>query len=53
LIGSNCNSLAEALVRQGKAAEALTYARRAVEIYTRLGDPELEIVRETLRKCES
>ena len=31
LIAANCRYLAQALVRQGKAAEALSYARRAVE----------------------
>ncbi|MGH8732969.1 MAG: tetratricopeptide repeat protein [Burkholderiales bacterium] len=45
--------LAKALVRQGKAAEALPFARRAVEIYTRLGSPNREAARATLRECES
>ena len=33
-------------------AEALPYARRAVEIYTRLGSPDLEKARAMLRECE-
>ena len=53
LIAANCHRLAKALVRQGKAAEALPHARRAVEIYTRLGSPDLEAARATLAECES
>ena len=53
LIAVDCRRLARALVRQGKVAEALPYARRAVEIYTRLGSPDLEAARAMLRECES
>jgi tetratricopeptide (TPR) repeat protein len=53
LIASNCRRLARALVRQGKKAEALPYARRAVEIYTQLGHPDLESARVILGECES
>ena len=52
LIASNNCRLAQALVRQGKAAEALPHARRAVEIYTRLGSPNLAVAQATLRACE-
>ena len=52
LIAFNCYVLANASVRQGKAAEALPHARRAVEIYTRLGSPDLELARAILRECE-
>ena len=52
LIAANNDRLAEALVRQGKAAEALPHARRAVEIYTRLGSPDLAAAQATLAECE-
>ena len=45
--------LAEALLRQGRAAEALPHARKAVEIYTRLGSPVLAGVQATLTECEA
>jgi tetratricopeptide (TPR) repeat protein len=53
LIASNYRRIAAALERQGKKTEALPYARRAVEIYTRIGTPYLKVAIETLRKCES
>lgn len=52
-VGSNCHRLAKALARQGKPAEALPLARRAVEIYTALRLPNLDKAWETLRECES
>jgi len=52
LIGWDCWVIANALVRQGKRAQALPYARRAVDIYTRLGSLNLEAAREILRECE-
>ncbi|CAN1551301.1 Orc1-like, AAA ATPase domain containing protein [Fimbriimonadaceae bacterium] len=39
------------LVRQGKIAEALPHARRAVEIYTRLGHPSLTGAQAILTEC--
>jgi tetratricopeptide (TPR) repeat protein len=51
LIASNNYRIAEALVRQNKAAEALPHARRAVEIFTRLGHPDLAKAQATLAEC--
>jgi tetratricopeptide (TPR) repeat protein len=53
LIAADCRRLAVALVRQGKKAEALRYARRSVEICTRLGLPDLSAASEILAECES
>jgi len=53
LIGANSDYLAEALVRQGKKTEALPHARRAVDIFMRLGSPRLDSAQDTLAACES
>lgn len=54
MIAEDYRCLASALVRQGKAVEALPYAQRAVEIYTRLGvASDVERARAILRECES
>jgi hypothetical protein len=53
MIAADCHRLALALVPQGKTTEALPHARRAVDIYTRLGSPNLDAARVTLRECES
>jgi hypothetical protein len=52
LIALDCDCIAQALVRQGQAAEALPYARRAVAIYTQLGSPDLASAQAILRQCE-
>lgn len=52
LIGSHSLRMAEALIHQDKGAEALPYAKRAVEIYARLGSPNLEEARKVLGACE-
>jgi tetratricopeptide (TPR) repeat protein len=52
LIASDCYRLAEVLMRQSKSEEALPHARRAVEIFTKLGSPNLTEVLETLRECK-
>jgi tetratricopeptide (TPR) repeat protein len=51
LIALNLTCLAKALARQNRAAEALPHARHAVEVYTRLGSPDLESALATLREC--
>ena len=52
VIASNNGRIALALVRQGKTSDALTYARRAVEIYAHLGSPKLNTACAVLRECE-
>ena len=51
LIAAGKIHLATALMRQGKAAEALPHARRAVEIYTHLSHHLLAEAQATLAEC--
>jgi tetratricopeptide (TPR) repeat protein len=53
LIAEDCRRLAIALVRQGKNEEALEHARRAVEIYQKLGSPDLAASQQLLTECEN
>jgi tetratricopeptide (TPR) repeat protein len=53
LVAFGCHCLAKALARQGRKAEALPYAQRAVEIFTALRSPELEGAQQILAECES
>lgn len=53
VIASNCRRIAKALKQQGKNAEALQYAQRSVEIFTRLGSPDVTHAREILTECVS
>lgn len=53
LIASDCRILAKALLRQNKNLdEALSFSRRAIEIYTRLRHPNLQFAQETLAEIE-
>lgn len=51
LIAGGNHFLAIALLRQDKAAEALLHAKRAVEIFKRLGHPDLAKAQATLAEC--
>ena len=52
LIAKDCSCLATACARQGKPMKGLPYAKRAVEIYSKLGSPDLQEAQETLSECE-
>jgi tetratricopeptide (TPR) repeat protein len=53
LIADASHRLAIALVSQGKAADALPYVNRAVEIYTKLRSPDLADAEATRTRCEA
>lgn len=53
LIAWDCWVLAKALMHQKKKEEALVHSRRAVEIYQKLGSPNLTNAQQTLAECES
>jgi tetratricopeptide (TPR) repeat protein len=53
LIGLNCKRLAQSLVRQGRSAEGLPYARLATEIFTKLRHRHLAEAQATLKECET
>jgi tetratricopeptide (TPR) repeat protein len=52
LIAVDCLRLAKVLVRQDKSTEALGYAQRSVEIFTRLRSPQLAVAIEILGECQ-
>jgi tetratricopeptide (TPR) repeat protein len=53
LIAANCFRIAKVLVQQAKFTEAMPFAHRAVEIFSRFNHPDLESVCATLRECEA
>ena len=53
VIASNNYCIAKALLRQGKKADALPYAKIAVEIFQRLGSSRLNGARAILTECEA
>jgi class 3 adenylate cyclase/tetratricopeptide (TPR) repeat protein len=52
LVADNCLRIAQAMLKQGRGAEALPHAKRAVEFYIRSGSADLEIARSVLWECE-
>jgi hypothetical protein len=52
LIAGNFKNIAQALARQGNKNEALPYARRAVEIFQKLGSPRITHAERVLAECE-
>ena len=52
LIGSDCWRIAKALARQGRPHEGLPYACRAVDIFTKLRQPDsLQEAQAALKEC--
>ena len=51
-IASSSNRFAQALIGQGKIMDATPYARRAVEIFTKLRHPDLEIALQVYKDCQ-
>ncbi|MBL9180582.1 MAG: AAA family ATPase [Verrucomicrobiaceae bacterium] len=52
MIAFNNHCLAKTLLRQGKATEALLHARKAAELFTRLGSPDFTEAQAILAECD-
>ena len=52
LIADNCQRVAQALACQGRPADGLPYAQRAIDIFTRLRSRHLEEAQAVLKECE-
>ncbi len=52
IVARDCRILARAMTRQGRPMEGLPYARRAIEILTRLRHRELAEAQAVLKECE-
>ncbi|OGO47373.1 MAG: hypothetical protein A2W37_13675 [Chloroflexi bacterium RBG_16_63_12] len=50
-IAYNCWQLAKALARQGRPAEGLPYAQRAVDIFNKLPSPDMAKAQAVLKEC--
>lgn len=51
MIAIDCQHLAQALLRQGRIADAMPHACRAVEVLAQLGSPDLAQAQAVLREC--
>jgi tetratricopeptide (TPR) repeat protein len=53
LIANNCSNIARAAFYLDRPTEALTYARRALTIYTALSSPNQRVAQEIITQCET
>jgi tetratricopeptide (TPR) repeat protein len=53
LIANNCCTIAKAALSLKRPLEGISYARRAVTIYTDLGSPNVKVAQETIIECQT